>query len=234
MLTLESVDVEIQNSAILRAVTLGVAPGELVCLVGRNGAGKTTTIDSIMGLLPLRAGTISFRGKDISRQPAHERARAGIGYAPEDCGIFPDLTVAENFEITAWLGRAGLGGVNQDPARVFDVFPEVRSFLTRRGLHLSGGQKKMVAITRAMTLAPTILLLDEPFEGLAPVVVTRFIEAVKAIKAMGISVLIAESHVTNATRVADRLYAIDRGEIIYHGEPRAVFDNQEVMKTLRG
>jgi ABC-type branched-subunit amino acid transport system ATPase component len=187
-----------------------------------------------MGLLPLRGGTITFRGKDISRQPAHERARAGIGYAPEDCGIFPDLTVAENFEITAWLGRAGLGGVNQDPARVFDVFPEVRSFLTRRGLHLSGGQKKMVAITRAMTLAPTILLLDEPFEGLAPVVVTRFIEAVKAIKGMGISVLIAESHVTNATRVADRLYAIDRGEIIYHGEPRAVFDNQEVMKTLRG
>ena len=92
----------------------------------------------------------------------------------------------------------------------------------------------MVAITRAMTLSPAILLLDEPFEGLAPVVVTRFIEAVKAIKAMGISVLIAESHVTNATRVADRLYAIDRGEIIYHGEPRAVFDNQDVMKTLRG
>ena len=234
LLQVERVDTYRGPAQILRGVSLTVGAAEAVCLVGRNGAGKTTTIDSIMGLLPLRAGTISFRGKDISRQPAHERARAGIGYAPEDCGIFPDLTVAENFEITAWLGRAGLGGVNQDPARVFDVFPEVRSFLTRRGLHLSGGQKKMVAITRAMTLAPTILLLDEPFEGLAPVVVTRFIEAVKAIKAMGISVLIAESHVTNATRVADRLYAIDRGEIIYHGEPRAVFDNQEVMKTLRG
>jgi branched-chain amino acid transport system ATP-binding protein len=234
LLQVEGVDTYRGPAQILRGVSLNVGAAEAVCLVGRNGAGKTTTIDSIMGLLPLRAGTISFRGKDISRQPAHERARAGIGYAPEDCGIFPDLTVAENFEITAWLGRAGLGGVNQDPARVFDVFPEVRSFLTRRGLHLSGGQKKMVAITRAMTLAPTILLLDEPFEGLAPVVVTRFIEAVKAIKGMGISVLIAESHVTNATRVADRLYAIDRGEIIYHGEPRAVFDNQEVMKTLRG
>jgi branched-chain amino acid transport system ATP-binding protein len=234
LLQVERVDTYRGPAQILRGVSLNVGAAEAVCLVGRNGAGKTTTIDSIMGLLPLRAGTISFRGKDISRQPTHERARAGIGYAPEDCGIFPDLTVAENFEITAWLGRAGLGGVNQDPDRVFDVFPEVRAFLTRRGLHLSGGQKKMVAITRAMTLAPTILLLDEPFEGLAPVVVTRFIEAVKAIKGMGISVLIAESHVTNATRVADRLYAIDRGEIIYHGEPRAVFDNQEVMKTLRG
>ncbi|HEV8615607.1 MAG TPA: ABC transporter ATP-binding protein [Methylomirabilota bacterium] len=234
LLQVEQIDTYRGPAQILRGVSLSVGAAEAVCLVGRNGAGKTTTIDSIMGLLPLRAGTISFRGKDISRQPAHERARGGIGYAPEDCGIFPDLTVAENFEITAWLGRAGLGGVDRDPERVFGVFPEVRSFLTRRGLHLSGGQKKMVAITRAMTLAPTILLLDEPFEGLAPVVVTRFIEAVKAIKEMGISVLIAESHVTNATRVADRLYAIDRGEIIYHGEPRAVFDNQDVMKTLRG
>jgi len=106
--------------------------------------------------------------------------------------------------------------------------------MTRRGLHLSGGQKKMVAITRAMSLAPSILLLDEPFEGLAPVVVTRFIEAVRAIKAMGISVLIAESHLANATRVADRLYAIDRGEIIFQGNPRDVFANEDVMRTIRG
>jgi branched-chain amino acid transport system ATP-binding protein len=219
---------------ILRGVSLEVGAGEAVCLVGRNGAGKTTTIDSIIGLLPLRGGRISFQGADITRHPPHERARLGIGYAPEDCGIFPDLTVAENFEITAWLGRTGRPRGNGTDERVFSVFPEVKSFLSRRGLHLSGGQKKMVAITRAMTLAPSILLLDEPFEGLAPVVVTRFIEAVKAIKAMGISVLIAESHVTNATRVADRLYAIDRGEIIYQGEPRAVFGNEEVMKTLRG
>jgi len=118
--------------------------------------------------------------------------------------------------------------------RVFSVFPEVKGFMARRGLHLSGGQKKMVAITRAMSLAPSVLLLDEPFEGLAPVVVTRFIEAVRAIKAMGISVLIAESHLANATRVADRLYAIDRGEIIFQGHPRDVFANEDVMRTLRG
>src|SRR5437773_3628014 len=200
---------------ILRDVSLRVGAGEAVCLVGRNGAGKTTTIDSIMGLLPVRSGRIAFRQRDITRLPTHRRALLGIGYAPEDCGIFPDLSVEENFQITAWLARPGAAAAGAGDARVVSVFPEVKGFMTRRGLHLSGGQKKMVAITRAMTLAPSILLLDEPFEGLAPVVVTRFIEAVRAIKAMGISLLIAESNLVNATRVADRLYAIDRGEIIF-------------------
>jgi branched-chain amino acid transport system ATP-binding protein len=219
---------------ILREVSLRVGDGESICLVGRNGAGKTTTIDSIMGLLPVRSGRVAFRERDITRLPAHERALLGIGYAPEDCGIFPDLSVEENFQITSWLAssRAPAGGGSDD--RVFSVFPEVKGFMTRRGLHLSGGQKKMVAITRAMSLAPSILLLDEPFEGLAPVVVTRFIEAVRTIKAMGISVLIAESHLANAARVCDRLYAIDRGEIIFHGHPNDVFSNEDVMRTIRG
>jgi len=221
------------SAQILRNVSLRVDDGEAVCLVGRNGAGKTTTIDSIMGLLALRGGHIHLRGQDITRLPAHQRARLGIGYAPEDCGIFPDLTVAENFQITAWLSRDKAAAPAADE-KVFGVFPEVRGFLGRRGLHLSGGQKKMVAITRAMTLAPSVLLLDEPFEGLAPVVVTRFIEAVRVIKGMGISVLIAESNVTNASRVADRLYAIDRGEIIFEGHPREVLTNAEVLRTIRG
>jgi branched-chain amino acid transport system ATP-binding protein len=158
----------------------------------------------------------------------------GIGYAPEDCGIFPDLSVEENFQITAWIG---MGRPQRDAAaeqRIFGIFPEVKAFLTRRGLHLSGGQKKMVAITRALTLSPAVLLLDEPFEGLAPVVVTRFIEAVRAIKALGVAVLIAESHVQNAGRIADRLYAIDRGEIIFAGRPGDLTGNAEVMKTLHG
>ena len=219
---------------ILREVSLRVGDGESLCLVGRNGAGKTTTLDSIMGLLPVRSGRVAFRDRDITRLPAHERALLGIGYAPEDCGIFPDLSVEENFQITSWLASSRTpagGGVDE---RVFSVFPEVKGFMTRRGLHLSGGQKKMVAITRAMSLAPSILLLDEPFEGLAPVVVTRFIEAVRTIKAMGISVLIAESHLANAARVCDRLYAIDRGEIIFQGNPQDVFSNEDVMRTIRG
>jgi branched-chain amino acid transport system ATP-binding protein len=219
---------------ILREVSMQLADGEAICLVGRNGAGKTTTIDSIMGLLPVRSGRVAFGERDITRMPAHERALLGIGYAPEDCGIFPDLSVEENFQITSWLATSRTTARRELDDRVFTVFPEVKGFMTRRGLHLSGGQKKMVAITRAMSLGPSVLLLDEPFEGLAPVVVTRFIEAVRTIKSMGISVLIAESNLVNATRVADRLYAIDRGEIIFHGNPRDVFANEDVMRTIRG
>jgi branched-chain amino acid transport system ATP-binding protein len=234
MLELERIETYRGPAQILRSISLVVGAGEAVCLVGRNGAGKTTTIDTIMGLLPPRSGSVRFKGQDVTRRPAHERARLGIGYAPEDCGIFPDLTVEENFQITAWLGREGTKANGAPDERVFAIFPEVKALLARCGLHLSGGQKKMVAITRALTLAPAVLLLDEPFEGLAPVVVTRFIEAVRAIKALGVAVLIAESHVQNAGRIADRLYAIDRGEIIFAGRPGELTGNAEVMKTLHG
>jgi branched-chain amino acid transport system ATP-binding protein len=233
MLELERVETFRGPAQILRSISLTLGAGEAVCLVGRNGAGKTTTIDTIMGLLPVRSGVVRFKGQEVTRLPAHQRARLGIGYAPEDCGIFPDLTVEENFQITAWLGRDAAAGGKPDPT-IFSIFPEIKAFLTRRGLHLSGGQKKMLAITRALTLKPAILLLDEPFEGLAPVVVTRFIEAVRAIKALGVSVLIAESHVQNAGRIADRLYAIDRGEIIFAGRPAELLGKAEVMKTLHG
>src|SRR5229473_2770046 len=215
MLELEAVNTYRGRAQILQQLSLTVGEAESVCLVGRNGAGKTTTIDSIIGLLPIRSGKITFRGKVISGLAPHLRARHGIGYAPEDAGL------------------AEQAGVSPDE-RIYAVFPEVKAFTQRRALNLSGGQKKMVAIAWAMALLPSILLLDEPFEGLAPVVVTRFIEAVKKIKGMGISVLIAESNLTNARRVADRLYAIDRGEIIYAGDPGRVFENEDVMKMIRG
>ena len=236
MLEIEAINTFRGRAQILRKASLTVGEKEAVVLVGRNGAGKTTTIDSIIGLLPLRSGKITFLGKDISALPPYRRARLGIGYAPEDSGLFPDLTVAENFQICTWLaetsGRATQAADSEE--RVFAIFPEVKTLTERRGLYLSGGQKKMVAIARAMMLSPAILLLDEPFEGLAPVVVTRLIEAVKKIKELKISVLIAESNLANATRVADRLYAIDRGEIIFDGPPRQAFENVEVMKTFRG
>ena len=239
MLALEQVHTYRGTAHILRGVSLNVKEGEAVCLVGRNGAGKTTTMESIMGLLPVRSGKIALQGRDITRLPPHARAQLGIGYSPDDCGIFPELTVAENLQIGQWLARP-TGGTSSSPTpgdlqgRIFGVFPEVRDFTTRRGLNLSGGQKKMVAIARAMALSPSILLLDEAFEGLAPVVVNRFIEAVKRIKDLGISVLIAESNLMTATRVADRLYAIDRGEIIFEGDPQSALRNEDVMKTIRG
>ncbi|SRR5713226_4365527 len=239
MLKLERIDTFRGTAHVLQGISLTVNAGEAVCLVGRNGAGKTTTIESIMGFLSVRSGMITFQEREITRLPPYERARLGIGYAPEDAGIFPDLTVAENFLISGWLARtsgklAESSSSSDVQDRILAVFPEARTFMERRGMNLSGGQKKMVAIARAMALSPSILLLDEPFEGLAPVVVSRFIEAVKKIKAMGISLLIAASNLTTASRVADRLYAIDRGEIIFQGDPQSAFANEDVMKTIRG
>jgi branched-chain amino acid transport system ATP-binding protein len=239
MLEVDRIETYRGQVQVLRGVSLRVTGGESVVLVGRNGAGKTTTIETIMGLLPARGGAVTFKGATITRMPTYQRALLGIGYAPEDTGIFPDLSVAENFRICEWLARPsgksdarpGTADVEQ---RIFGVFPEVKAFMDRRGLHLSGGQKKMVAVARAMALSPSILLLDEPFEGLAPVVVTRLIDAVNKIKSMGISLLIAESNLMTAIRIADRLYAIDRGEIIFQGTPKDAVQNEDVMHTLRG
>jgi branched-chain amino acid transport system ATP-binding protein len=243
VLEVKAIDTYRGPAHILHGVSLEVGAQEVVCLVGRNGAGKTTTIESIMGFLPLRSGEIIFQGKTISRLPPHERAKRGIGFAPEDCGVFPELSVDENLMIGRWLGedivrrRGGRGAGNgaADPQeQAFAVFPEVRSLLARQGLHLSGGQRKMVAVARAMMLSPTLLLLDEAFEGLAPVVVSRFTEAVLKIKALGVSILMAESHLAAASRIGDRLYAIDRGEIIFHGPPKAALADERVVRALRG
>jgi branched-chain amino acid transport system ATP-binding protein len=221
---------------ILHDVSLKVDENEVVSLVGRNGAGRTTIIESITGLLPTRSGKIIFRGQDISRLPPHHRAKCGIGYAPENSGIFPELTVAENLMISRWLSdkaRQGTGSEDSE-TRALSVFPEVSKFLSRPGLNLSGGQKKMVSIARAMALAPSLMILDEAFEGLAPVVVKRFRDAVMMIKGFGISLLLAESNLTSAAAIADRIYVIDRGEVIFQGTPSDALANENVMRTLRG
>ena len=224
---------------ILRGVSINVDTDEVVALVGRNGAGRTTIIESITGLLPVRSGRIRFRQEEITSLPPHRRAKRGIGYAPENSGIFPELTVAENLMISRWLsaktGRSAAANDEDDTeAGAFRVFPEVRPLLARQGLNLSGGQKKMVAIARAMALAPYLLILDEAFEGLAPAVVKRFREAVLTIKAMGIALLIAESNLVSAAAIADRLYVVDRGEILFSGTPQQALADEEVMRALRG
>src|SRR5574341_1263680 len=212
MLEVKNIETWRGPAQILHGVSLNVREHEVVCLVGRNGAGKTTTMESIMGFLPV-----------------HQRARRGMGYAPEGSEIFPELTVAENMMISRWMSaRADM------EERAFSVFPEVRELLRRQGMNLSGGQRKMVAIARGMALGPTLLLLDEAFEGLAPVVVKRFRDAVLKIEDLGISLLIAESNLVNAARIADRLYAIDRGEIIFEGKPEQALEDAAVMKALRG
>jgi branched-chain amino acid transport system ATP-binding protein len=238
VLELDGIDTYRGAAHILHGVSLKVDKQEVVCLVGRNGAGKTTTIESIMGFLPVRTGQITYDGTNLTRLPPHARAKHGIGYSPEDCGIFPELSVGENLMISRWIGddvALRRGGPRADPeTQAFAIFPEVQDLLRRQGLHLSGGQRKMVAIARAMMLSPTLLLLDEAFEGLAPVIVNRFTDAVLKIKAMGVSILMAESHLAAATRIGDRLYAIDRGEIIFHGAPNDALADEKVVRALRG
>jgi branched-chain amino acid transport system ATP-binding protein len=236
MLEVKNIDAWRGSAHILRGVSLSVREHEVVCLVGRNGAGKTTTMESIMGFLPVGSGQILFHGEEVTSLPVHQRARRGMGYAPEGGEIFPELTVAENMMISRWMSakarrKLEIGDIEE---RVFAVFPEVRELLGRRGMNLSGGQRKMVAIARGMALAPTLLLLDEAFEGLAPVVVKRFRDAVLKIEDLGVSLLIAESNLANAARIADRLYAIDRGEIIFEGKPEQALEDASVMKALRG
>jgi branched-chain amino acid transport system ATP-binding protein len=236
LLEVEAIDTFRGPAHILHGVSLDVAENEVVSLVGRNGAGRTTVIESITGLLPVRSGTIRFRDQDITRLPPHRRAKCGIGYAPENAGIFPELTVGENLMISRWLSdktARGAGGLDAE-AQALTVFPEVGKFLDRPGLNLSGGQKKMVSIARAMALAPSLMILDEAFEGLAPVVVKRFRDAVMMIKSLGISLLIAESNLTSAAAIADRLYVIDRGEIIFRGTPKEALADETVIRTLRG
>lgn len=232
MLNLEGLHVYRGPVHVLRGVNINVGDDEIVGLVGRNGAGKTTTIQSIMGLLPIKSGRVVYKGSDITRLPAHKRAKIGIGFAPEDTKIFADLTADENLKIAIWLS-ARKGNTNPEE-NIFAIFPELKKLLSRRGLYLSGGEKKMLAIGRALALSPSLLLLDESLEGLAPIVVKRFMDAVTKIKELGISILIAESNLTHASRIANRLYAIDRGEIIYEGDPKKVFSDVEVMKTIRG
>ena len=237
LLEVDNINVFRGPAHILHGVSISVAENEVVSLVGRNGAGRTTIIESIIGLLSVRSGRITFRGRDITGLPPHKRVKCGIGYAPENSAIFPDLTVAENLILSRWVSETmthdTFASVDIE-AQALKVFPEIHHLLGRQGLNLSGGQKKMVSIARAMALGPTLMILDEAFEGLAPNVVMRFRDAVMTIKGFGISILIAESSLTSASAIADRLYAIERGEVIFHGTPKDAMANEQVRRTLRG
>ena len=232
MLRLERLAVDIQGSNILRGISLAVNAGELVCLVGRNGAGKTTTFRSIMGYLKPAAGAIHFKDQAITGMPTYRNAQAGIGYAPEESQVFADLTVAENIELPTWTrptGRDAKSRIDQ----AYEIFPKLRQYATRGGDQLSGGERKMVSIARALALDPQLLLLDEPFEGLSPAIIPSISEGVASIRALGHGVLMAESNVHHIPEYADSLYVLERGEIIYQGKPGDTYP-PEVMKVITG
>jgi branched-chain amino acid transport system ATP-binding protein len=231
MLSVSGIDVFIQASHILRRVSLEVGEREVVCLVGRNGAGKTTTLRTIMGFLKPRVGTITFQGERIDGRRTHEIAKRGLGWAPEDCGIFPDLTVAENIEIATWT-RPSSRPAAERIARAYEVFPVLRTYAARKGPEMSGGERKMLSIARALALDPEMLILDEPFEGLSPAIVPVIAESIATVTKLGHSILLAESNIHHVPEYADRLYVIERGEIIFAGKPHEAWADPGVVRII--
>jgi branched-chain amino acid transport system ATP-binding protein len=231
MLSVRDIDVFIQASHILRRVSLEVGEREVVCLVGRNGAGKTTTLRTIMGFLKPRAGTITFRGERLDGRRTHEIAKLGLGWAPEDCGIFPDLTVAENIEIATWT-RPSSRPAAERIALAYEVFPVLKTYAARKGPEMSGGERKMLSIARALALDPEMLILDEPFEGLSPAIVPVIAESIATVTKLGHSILLAESNIHHVPEYADRLYVIERGEIIFAGKPHEAWADPGVVRIV--
>jgi urea transport system ATP-binding protein len=217
LLDIRGLNVYYGESHILRNVDLNVAPGEMVCLIGRNGVGKTTLLKTVIGLLQQRSGALQLEGRSLSGLPPHGRARVGVGYVPQGREIIPQLTVRENLLLGLEALPGGLAKNRHIDPLVFELFPILEKFLARRGGDLSGGQQQQLAIARALLGKPKLLLLDEPTEGIQPSVVLDIERAVRRIiDATGISVLLVEQHL-HFVRQADRYYAMQRGGIVASG-----------------
>jgi ABC-type branched-subunit amino acid transport system ATPase component len=232
ILELERVSMFRGTLQVLREISLDLERGDSAFIVGRNGAGKTAIIKGLMGLLPVKSGKIMFSGQDVTNLAAYKRARLGIGYLPDDMGVVPDLTLEEHIKMAAWVSHQPLEEIKKT---IFPIFPELERLMNRRGIQLSGGERRMLAISRALALKPSLLLLDEALEGLAPVAVTRLTDAIAMIvKKMGLTVFAAESNIALASKMASKIYAIERGEILYQGDPKKIFEQEDIMRIIRG
>ncbi len=227
MLNVENIHTYYGLSHILFGISFDVGKGEIVSLLGRNGAGKSTTMRSIMGLTPPREGAITFHGKALKGKKPHQIARMGVGYVPDTRRVFADLTVGENLDIVA---RKTEGKMDWDKAQVYTVFSALKAIDGRKAGYLSGGEQQMLAIARALMINPTFLLLDEPTEGLAPIIVETLSEQIRHLRDSGVTVLLAEQNVKMAMRLSDRAYVIDDGVIRYHGTVAELQANDEVRK----
>lgn len=227
MLAVENIHTFYGLSHILFDVSLAVEEKQVVCLLGRNGAGKTTTLKSIMGLNPPARGRIRFKAEDVTGTPPFRMVRKGMGYVPDDRRIFADLSVGENLEIAE---RTGAGGNEWNRERVYDLFPKLKELDNRKGGFLSGGEQKMLAIARALMGNPQFLLLDEPTEGLAPVLIKILEDRIRNLKNTGLTVLLAEQNINFTLGLSQYGYIIDNGRICYQGPVEELVDNDEVKK----
>lgn len=230
----DGVWVKIGGVEVLRGVSIRIGPGESYALIGRNGAGKTTLVRTIMGILKPSKGKVTARRGDttldMSRSPPHALARLGVGYVPQGRMIFPDLTALENLEV------AYGGSVPEDTLEwIYSILPELKRFIDRHGRYMSGGEQQIVAVARALVRRPSLIILDEPLEGLAPRVVKSILDALREIRRQGVSILITESGTVSRVRgVADKAYGIDRGEIIYAGDIDGLERNPEARRRIWG
>ena len=215
MLKVSALEVAIQGVTVLRDVSLEISDGVMAGLIGRNGAGKTSLMRSIMGLLAPRRGLVEFNGVDLGKMPSHGRTRIGIGYMPEDRRLIPALTAEENILLPLWAlnGR----GTPDRLKKVYEQIPELHDMRERRGLQLSGGQQKLVALGRALICGTHLLLLDEPFEGVAPALAQRISDVIAGLRQEGLSILISESDLQHSARMLDRVFRIERGEVAQQG-----------------
>jgi branched-chain amino acid transport system ATP-binding protein len=227
MLEVENIHTYYGLSHILFDVSLSVPEGQIVCLLGRNGAGKSTTMRSIMGLTPPRRGVIKFKGEPIKGKKPYQLARQGIGYVPDDRRVFADLTVGDNLEISE---RKIEGDVMWTKESVYDFFPALRHIDSRKAGFLSGGEQQMLTVARALMTNPEFLLLDEPTEGLAPMIIEVLEERIGKLRDKGLTVFLAEQNQRVALKLSDQGYVIDNGVIRYHGSIEDLRENEEVRK----
>lgn len=236
MLELKDIHTYYGESHVLHGVSLQVKPGEAVALLGRNGVGKSTTIKTIMGLAPPKSGQIVYKGQEIHRMPTRKRVDLGICYVPDSRRIFADLTVLENLEVAdRGLRKTSRAAQSNTLAtwtigKVYELFPKLKTMEARRGGYLSGGEQQMLAIARALLGNPELLILDEPTEGLAPLIVAELEEEILKLKATGISILIAEQNLKAALRIADRCYVLEKGQVRFSGTVQELRDNDEVRE----
>lgn len=226
MLVVENVNTLYGKAHILFDVGLDVRAGEVVVLLGRNGAGKSTTLKSIIGLVPARSGSVRFAGRDIGRLQPHEIARLGLGYVPEDRRIFTDLSVLENLEVGRQPARPGVATWNFE--RIGRLFPNLAQMPDRPGGRMSGGEQQMLTIARTLMGNPNCILLDEPSEGVAPVIVDQMAEAIRELKSQGVAILLSEQNLRFAQEVADRAYIIEKGRIRFSGTMAELDANDDV------